>query len=44
MKQANINAQHSTSQFNLYERLHYIYKDQDNIDCKSEIQKKDHDL
>ena len=44
MKQTNINEQYSTSQFNFYEKLHYVYEDQDNIDCKSEIQEKNHDL
>ena len=44
MKQINIDAQHSTLQFNLYERFHYIYKDQDNINYKSKIRKENHDL
>ena len=37
MKQANINAQYSTSQFNLYEKLYYVDENQDNIDYKLKI-------
>ena len=40
MRQTNINAQHSTLQFNLYKRLQYIYEDQDNIDYRSGISKR----